>query len=69
MDLMEERRLSSHAEAAQVLRKAGYSQERIQEVLRELPDPIDIDSERNVETFFKHGITYARLMDQMGGSP
>ena len=51
------------------MRTAGYSREQIEEVLRELPDPFDMDSEHNVATFFKHGITYARVMDRMGGSP
>jgi hypothetical protein len=41
MDPVAERYLVSHAEAAKPLRRAGYSEERIQELLRGLPDPID----------------------------
>ena len=36
-DPMAERYVVSHAEAAKVLRKAGYSQQRIQELLRDFP--------------------------------
>jgi hypothetical protein len=64
---MERRRLVSHAEAEQVLRRAGLSEERIDEVLGQLPDPID--TERDADALFKHGLTAERLMDRMGGSP
>jgi hypothetical protein len=67
--VVEQKRLISHAEAARLMRRAGYSREQIEAVLREVPDPIDMDSERNVDTFFKHGISYGRVMDRMGGSP
>jgi hypothetical protein len=69
MDRMEQKRLISHAEAARRMRRVGYSREQIEEVLREVPDPIDMDSELNIDTFFKHGISYERVMDRMGGSP
>ena len=61
--------MTSHATAEQIMLRAGYTREQIEDVLRDLPDPFDMDSERNVETFFKHGISYARVMDRMGGSP
>jgi DNA-binding CsgD family transcriptional regulator len=64
---VEKRRLISHAEAAQVLRHAGYSQERIREMLRDLPDPID--RERDSSALFKLGLSADQLMDRMGGSP
>ena len=64
---MEQRRLITHAEAEQILRKAGYSQEQIDEALRDLPDPFD--TERDAEALFRHGITAGGLMDRMGGSP
>ena len=64
---MVEKRFVSHAEAEQILRRAGYSQEEINDVLRDTPDPID--TERDSEALFKHGITAGRLMDRMGGSP
>ena len=66
---MENRRLASHAKAEAILLRAGYTHEQIEDVLRDLPDPFDMDSERSVETFFKHGISYGRVMDRMGGSP
>jgi hypothetical protein len=69
MDPMEKRRLVSHAEALRLMERAGYSRHQIEEALSEVPDPIDMDSERNVETFFKHGISFERAMDRMGGSP
>ena len=56
-----------HAEAAQVLRHAGYSQDRIREMLRDLPDPID--PERDGVALFKLGLSADELMDRMGGSP
>ena len=57
----------SHAEAEPILRRAGYSQERIEDVLSDFPDPID--TERDGEALFKLGISADRLMDRMGGSP
>ena len=64
---MEKKRLVSHADAEQIMRRAGYSQEQIEESLRDLPDPID--TERDRDTIFKHGISLGKLMDRMGGSP
>jgi hypothetical protein len=64
---MEKRQLISHAEAKQMLRRAGYPQERIDDVLRHLPDPID--TERDGEAVFKLGVSRDTLMDRMGGSP
>jgi hypothetical protein len=62
-----ERKLYSHAEAEQMLRRAGYPQDRIENVLRDVPDPIDPD--RDDEAFLKHGLTFDALTDRMGGSP
>jgi hypothetical protein len=64
---VEQRRLIPHAEAAQVLRHAGYSQDRIREMLRDLPDPID--PERDGVALFRLGLSADQLMDRMGGSP
>jgi hypothetical protein len=64
---VDKRRLVSHAEAEQLLRRAGYSQERIEDVLRHFPDPID--TERDGEALFEHGLSAGSLMDRMGGSP
>jgi hypothetical protein len=64
---VEKRRLISHADAEQMLRRAGYSQGLIDDVLREVPDPID--AERDGEVLFKHGISAGSLMQVMGSSP
>jgi hypothetical protein len=64
---MEKKRLISHAEAAQILRRAGFPQEQIDDALRELPDPID--TERYGDELLRHGISLGSLMDRMGGSP
>jgi hypothetical protein len=57
----------SHQEAARVLRRAGYSDEFIQTLLSELPDPIDL--QRDQQTLAHYGVSPERLMDRMGGSP
>ena len=64
---MEKKQLISHAEARRMLRRAGYSQERVDDVLRQLPDPID--TERDAEAIFKLGVSRDTLMDRMGASP
>jgi hypothetical protein len=61
------RRISSHAEFREVLRRAGYLMPQLQSVLRDLPDPIDLD--RDGEALFKMGISLDRLADARGGSP
>jgi len=38
----------SHEEAARVLRRAGYSDEIIHEVLSQLPDPIDLQRDQHI---------------------
>jgi hypothetical protein len=62
-----ERRLVSHAQAAKVFRKVGYTPEQIEEKLRDLPDPID--TTRYGDELYERGIDLAQLMDRMGGSP
>lgn len=57
----------SHEEAARVLRRAGYPDEFIDEVLSQLPDPIDL--QRDQQILARYGLTPERLMDRMGGSP
>jgi hypothetical protein len=64
---VEKRQLISHAEAKRLLLRAGYSRERIEELLRHLPDPIDAD--RDADVLFKLGLSRGSLMDRMGGSP
>jgi hypothetical protein len=57
----------SHEEAARLLRRAGYSDEFIREVLSQLPDPIDV--QRDQQILARYGLSPERLMDRMGGSP
>lgn len=57
----------SHEEAAHVLRRAGYSDEFIREVLSQLPDPIDL--RRDGPILARYGLSPERLMDRLGGSP
>ena len=65
--LMEKRHVFSHAEAEQILRRAGFHQEQINDVLRDLPDPIDI--QRDGGALVKHGVSREQLMDRLSGSP
>jgi hypothetical protein len=57
----------SHEEAARLLRREGYSDEFISEVLSQLPDPIDL--QRDQQILARYGLNPERLMDRMGGSP
>ncbi len=57
----------SHEEAAQLLRRAGYSDEFISDVLSQLPDPFDLQRDRHI--LDRYGLNTERLMDRMGGSP
>jgi hypothetical protein len=49
------------------MRRAGYSDEFISEVLTQLPDPIDL--QRDQQILGRYGLTSERLMDRLGGSP
>lgn len=64
---MEPRKSIAHAEAEQTRRRAGYRQERIEDVLRQLPDPID--TQRDAEALFRLGVSGGALTSDMGGSP
>lgn len=57
----------SHAEAKEILRRAGFHQEHIDDVLRDLPDPIDI--ELDADALVKHPVSREQLIDRIGGSP
>jgi hypothetical protein len=57
----------SHEDAARILRRAGYSDEFIREVLSQLPDPIDL--QRDQQILARYGLSASRLMDRMGSSP
>jgi hypothetical protein len=62
-----DRAARSHDEFIRVLRRAGYSDEFISELLSELPDPIDLERDQHV--LARHGLSSDRLMDRLGGSP
>ena len=64
---MAKKRLVPHSEAEQMLRRAGYPQELIEKMMRDLPDPID--PERDAGAFTKWGISEEALMDRLGASP
>lgn len=60
-------RFISHAEVEKLLHRVGYTQEQIEDLLRDFPDPIDLQRDR--EALFKHGISLGSLLNQMGASP
>ena len=47
--------------------QGGYLPEQIEDLLRDLPDPID--TERDAAACFERGLSVGSLMDRMGGSP
>jgi hypothetical protein len=57
----------SHQEFARVLRRAGYRNEFISEVLGQLPDPIDL--QRDQPVLGRYLLNSERLMDRLGASP
>lgn len=57
----------SHESFAGVLRRAGYSDEFIRELLSQLPDPMDV--QRDQEILARYGVSPERLMDRLGGGP
>ena len=50
-----------------MLRRAGYSKQEIEDLLRDLPDPIDAD--RDAMELVKRGLSLSNLTDRRGGSP
>lgn len=56
----------SHEEAARVLHRAGYSDDSIREILRQLPDPFDLV--RDEQILARYGVSPELLMNRMGGS-
>ena len=57
----------SHDVARQIMRRAGYPEDRIEEVLCQFPDPID--TERDAETLAKYGMDVESVMDRLGTGP
>jgi hypothetical protein len=59
-------RTLSKAEARRVLQRAGVADELSEQLLAELPDPIDLD--RAQPHFTRYGLTRERLMEHLGAS-
>ena len=59
--------LVNKTDSVKVLRRAGVSQAKIDELLAQLPDPFDLD--RNEQLLARYGVTRGDLEDRMGGSP
>ena len=57
----------SHEELRRILRRAGVSSERIDEIAVQLPDPIDL--QRDQAALERLGVSRGLLVDRMGGSP
>ena len=55
------------AELAQVLERAGLPPDVIDEVLGELPDPVDF--RRDAAVLDRYGLSRTRVTDLLGGSP
>jgi hypothetical protein len=49
------------------VRRAHYPQDVIDEIDRQLPDPVDYDRDQSV--LIRYGITFDHLIDRLGGSP
>ena len=62
-----EQDLAPHDDGVDVLRRAGVSEQTIQELDARLPDPIDV--RRDAAVFLRYGITLDAMIDRMGGSP
>jgi len=60
-------RVYSKGEAIKFLRRFGITQERIDAMLAELTDPIDLDRDRPVME--RYGLTDSTLREMMGSSP
>ncbi len=61
-------RTVSLADARAALARIGFEPERIDEILADYPDPIDL-TVAEPALFEKYGISQGALMDRMGGSP
>lgn len=60
-------RTLSQASARGVLQRAGYPAHVIEEIMAQLPDPIDVD--RDAPILERYGLTLDQLADRMGASP
>ena len=59
--------LRSHEHFTRVLRRAGYSDQFINDVLSQLADPINLRRDQQILAHYR--LSSERLMDRLGGSP
>jgi hypothetical protein len=57
----------SREEMERVLRRTGFTPERIDEISAQLPDPIDLERDKGI--LYRLGLSRELLMDLLGGSP
>jgi hypothetical protein len=60
-------RTLSKATVVEVMRRAGYPPELVDEVASKLQDPVDLD--RDADLLAHYGLTRPELMNRLGGSP
>jgi hypothetical protein len=58
----------SHADARTALTRIGLDSERVDQILADYPDPIDL-AIAEPSLFEKYGITEGALMEELGSSP
>ena len=56
----------SHAEFFRLLRRVGYTQEAIEEITAQLPDPIDVTRDSHI--LERYNLTREHLMDRLGAT-
>jgi hypothetical protein len=56
-----------HEKVTRLLRREGYSDGFISEVLRQLPEPVDVQRDQEILGHF--GLSPEQLMDRMGAGP
>jgi hypothetical protein len=57
----------SKASVAEVLHHVGFPEDKVNELLAQLADPVDFD--RDAAILDRYGVDRGILMDRMGGSP
>jgi hypothetical protein len=57
----------SKATVIEIIRRAGYTPEVIDELSSHLQDPVDLD--RDASLLAHYGVTRTALTDRLGGSP
>ncbi|HWC39235.1 MAG TPA: hypothetical protein VG476_11930 [Acidimicrobiales bacterium] len=64
---METQRTLSKATVIEIIRRAGYTPEVVDEIASRLQDPVDLD--RDASLLAHYGVTRTALTDRLGGSP